>query len=94
MITNSFGSQEDSADLKVRSAPEITQMLDDVEAKEGETGVAFTVKANAYPEPKITWYTRLLIYLIAVTLFIRIYLLFLGSLTKWPSQKSAKNLAM
>ena len=54
-ISNSFGTKEDSSTLGVRAAPLIKQGVKDVEAKEGEKDFTFTVQADAYPEPKITW---------------------------------------
>ena len=55
-ITNDHGVQEDTSDLKVRAAPESKQILKDIEAKEGQTDVVFTAKADAYPAPKAKWY--------------------------------------
>ena len=56
VITNPHGAKEDSSDLKVRCKPEIKQSLKDVEAKEGDKDVAFVLKADGYPEPKIKWF--------------------------------------
>lgn len=56
VITNPYGTKEDSSELKVRCKPEITQCLKDMEVKEGDKDVAFVVKANGYPEPKIKWF--------------------------------------
>ena len=55
VITNPYGTKEDSSNLKVRCKPEIKQNLKDVEAKEGDKDVGFTVKVDGYPEPKIKW---------------------------------------
>lgn len=56
VITNPHGAKEDSSELKVRCQPEIKQSLKDVEAKEGDKDVAFVLKADGYPEPKIKWF--------------------------------------
>ena len=55
MVTNQHGVNEDTSDFRVRTAPEIRQMLRDVEAREGQTDVVFTVQADAYPPPRVRW---------------------------------------
>lgn len=56
VIANPYGTKEDSSNLKVRCKPEIKQSLKDVEAKEGDKDVGFTVKVDGHPEPKVKWY--------------------------------------
>ena len=55
VVTNQHGVNEDTSDFRVRTAPEIRQMLRDVEAREGQTDVVFTVQADAYPPPRVRW---------------------------------------
>ena len=40
----------------MRCKPELKQLLKDVEAKEGDKDVTFSVQADGYPEPKIKWF--------------------------------------
>jgi len=71
VITNPYGTKEDTSELKVRCKPEIKQSLKDVEAKEGDKNVAFTCKADGYPDPKIKWY-MFIYYLILILLLIKV----------------------
>lgn len=56
MITNPHGVKEDASQLKVRCKPEIKQSLKDQQANEGDKDVAFVLKADGYPDPKIKWF--------------------------------------
>lgn len=56
MITNPHGVKEDASQLNVRCKPEIKQSLKDTESKEGDKDVAFVLKADGYPQPKIKWF--------------------------------------
>ena len=56
MITNPHGAKEDASELKVRCKPEIKQSLKNLQAKEGDKDVAFVLKADGYPAPKVKWF--------------------------------------